>query len=404
MRVAYLASLYPALSHTFITNEILGVEAFGVKVLRFSVRQAKPTDILYDVAREEAAKTRWLVPPPTLAMVKAFVWALLTRPHRLLSVLLDAVVRPPDVKQKLKWLAYAGEGVLLAWWMVRDGAHHLHCHFGNSGSNAAAIAAKLAGIPFSITFHGIDLDEPEVFRHGDKLRDCAFSVCISDFGRAQLLRSGDETSPGKVHVVRCGYLAPGEGDLAPLPRVNEMVCVARLSEEKGHRVLLDALRILHERGRMFRCTLVGGGPLADEIGSQIARLELDDVVTMAGARAPAEIPGFVQQADLAVLASFREGIPMALIEAQSMCRPVVATSVGGIPELVRDGENGRLVRSGDPVALADAIDAMFADYDALQVMGNAGRRAVLANHDPDAAARRMCDLFQRSDAMAPGNK
>lgn len=396
MRVAYLASRYPALSHTFITNEILGVEALGVKVLRFSVRQAKPGDILGDVSKAEAAKTRWLVPPPILAILKAFVWALLTRPLRLFSALLEAVVRPPDVKQKLKWLAYTGEAVLLAWWMVRDGAHHLHCHFGNSGSNTAAIAAKLAGIPFSITFHGIDLDEPEVFRHADKLRDCAFAVCISDFGKAQLLRSGGETLSNKVHVVRCGYLVPDESDLAPLPHANRMVCVARLSEEKGHRVLLEALQILRIRGRLFHCTLVGGGPLAAEISGQIDQSQLGDFVTMAGARAPGEVSGFVQQSDMAVLASFGEGIPMALIEALSMRRPVVATSVGGIPELVRDGENGRLVPSGDPVALADAIDAVLADYNALQAMGIAGRGAVLANHDPNFAARRMRDLFAAS--------
>lgn len=396
MRVAYLASRYPALSHTFITNEILGVEALGVKVLRFSVRQAKPGDIIGDVAAVEAAKTRWLVPPPILAIVKAFVWALLTRPLRLFSALFDAVVTPPGFKQKLKWLAYAGEAVLLAWWMVRDGAHHLHCHFGNSGSNTAAIAARLAGIPFSITFHGIDLDEPEIFRHADKLRDCAFAVCISDFGKAQLLRSSVEAFDDKVHVVRCGYLVPDEDDLAPLPHANRMVCVARLSEEKGHRVLLEALQMLRMRGRAFHCTLVGGGPLAAEIAAQIEQSQLNDVVTMAGARAPSEVSGFVQGADMAVLASFGEGIPMALIEALSMRRPVVATSVGGIPELVRDGENGRLVPSGDPVALADAIDAMLADYDALQVMGNTGRGVVLANHDPKLAARRMRDLFAAS--------
>ncbi|PTM41475.1 glycosyltransferase family 4 protein [Bosea sp. 124] len=396
MKVAYLVSHYPSPSHTFIEREIRALEETGIEVLRFSVRRPKDHHIVDETARDEHSKTRWLVPPAVFSFVAAVIWACFTRPLTLCSTFVDAVSGAKGLRSKFKWMAYWAEAILLAYWIVSADAAHLHCHFGNAGSNTAMIAAKLAGLPFSITFHGIDLNEPEAFRHPAKVRECAFAVCISEFGQRLLVDNVGAAEADKIHVVRCGYALPEQHIIPPLPGSNHIVCVARLSPEKGHDILIAALLILKRRGFPFSCTLVGGGPLDDEIRQRIAQAELDSAVTMVGIRTPEEVREHIAQADLAVLASYGEGIPIALMEAFAQKRPVAATNVGGIPELVLDGVNGRLVGPGSASAFADAIQSILSDHRAAERMGEAGWRQVGQMHDPATSTQQMHRLFTQS--------
>ncbi len=391
MRIAYLVSRYPAQSHTFIKREIDRLSDAGVEIVRFSVNRPTAADILGEHAAAEAQITRWLVPPPVGALLSAFAVALWRQPGALRRELADALAKASG-RQKLKWLAYFGEGVLLADMLRRSGAQHLHCHFGNAGSNTAMIAARLAKLPYSISYHGIDLDEPEVFRHGEKVRESAFSVCISDYGREVLLHSAPEASD-KVHVVRCGFPALPEEQVPPLPGRNHIVCVARLAAEKGHRVLVEALAQLKARGLAFHCTFVGSGPLEEEVAGRIAALDLSERVTMKGALPPQEVAAQIAAADVSVLASFGEGIPIVLMEAFAQQRPVVATRVGGIAELVEDGVSGRLVEAGDATALADALASILADPERAHEMGVAGWLTLKAKYNPIACAEQLLQLF-----------
>jgi len=393
MQIAYLVSKYPAVSHTFVEREIRELENLDFTIERFSVRRAGKNETLGEKAKSEADRTKVLLSFSPVSMAAAFVWLLATRPRRALTTVIDAVSEPVGIKQKLKWLAYYAEATRMAWQVTRSRAAHIHCHFGNSGSNVAWLAARLCGLPYSITFHGIDLDEPEMFRHRDKIRDAAFAVCISDTGKRQLLRSTSPRDEFKVHVVRCGYPLPREEDIPPYPHANRILCIARIAPEKGHEILLDALALLRQRGLDFHCTLIGDGPLAGHIRDRIVALDLQDHVTMTGALPPSDVYDHVGQADILVLASYGEGIPVALMEALAQRRPVVATAVGGIPELVRDGMEGRLVAPGDAAALADAVAALLDDPETAARMGDCGRAAVSSRHDPKLSARRMRDLF-----------
>jgi len=393
MQIAYVISKYPAVSHTFVEREIRELENLDLGIERFSVRKAGRNETLGEIAQTEAARTTVLLTFAPLSMVSALVWLFVTRPRRAFSTIVDAVSKPRGFSQKFKWLAYYVEAAVMAWHVTRRRAAHIHCHFGNAGSNVAWLAARLCGLPYSITFHGIDLDEPEVFRHRDKVRDAAFAVCISDAGRRQLLKSASPRDEYKIHVVRCGYPLPCEHAIPPHPRANRILCIARISPEKGHDVLLDALEILKQRGVDFHCTLVGDGPLAGRVRGKIATLDLQSQVTMTGALPQSQVYEHIGSSDIVVLASFGEGIPIALMEALAQKRPVVATAVGGIPELVRDGMEGRLVAPGDANALADAIAAVLRDPEAAERMGDSGREMVAKRHDPKLSARRMRDLF-----------
>lgn len=399
MKIAYLVSLYPAASHTFIRHEIDSMLRLGLDLAVFSVRRPKQVELVDERAREESRTVRSLVPLVPWDAAAALWWVLFTRPIKAAQLLASVLAKSASLRSRLKWLAYFGEGVILARLIRRSGADHLHCHFGNAGSNPAMVAARLADVPLSITFHGIDLDEPERFLHAEKLKQCAFAVCISDYGRSKLVANVSAGDAGKIVVIRCGHALPEQSAIPPPPRQNHIVCVARLSPEKGHGILIEALASLRDKGVPFICTLVGAGPLEAELRSRIASLGLSDRIRMVGAKPPDEVMGFVRQADLCVLASYGEGIPIALLEAFGYRRPVVATSVGGIPELVHHNENGLLVEPGDPQALADSIQLILNDRERAETMGHNGFETVAHAHDPSQSAILLRDCFLRAHEL-----
>ena len=398
MKVGYLASLYPALSHTFIQREILELEKLGVDVVRFSVRRALPKDQLGDVACLEATKTRSLLPLGPDVLV-AMLWLVLTRPLLGVKTFRLALRSARGLHSIVKWCAYFVEAILLAYWLQKDGVKHLHCHFGNAGSNTAWLAAKLALADLSITFHGIDLDEPELFRHREKLADAIFAICISNFGRQLLLQSIDTENAPKVVVVRCGFPVPPAHIVPPPPKRGEIICVARLSEEKGHHVLLEALSLLIASDVNFHCTLVGSGPLEGDLTEAISRLGLAQHVTMSGGVPNDKVVAMIAASDLSVLASYGEGIPIALLESLAWERPYVATRVGGIPELTPKDKSGLLVEPGNAQELADGLKRLIEDTELSSKLAKSGRAIVTEFYDPGSAATSMLELFRKANRM-----
>lgn len=394
MKIAYVVSIYPAQSHTFIHREIDALRARGFEIDTYSIRKAGQGNILGAASEEEAARTRWLVPPNPLALVTAFCWGLLTRPALMAKLLVESVAAPrTGLRDRALWACYYGEAVLLAYWMVQRKTTHMHCHFGNSGSNTAYVASRLSGIPMSITFHGIDLDEPVRHRHAVKLAHVKFAVCISKYGRSRLMFSTQPEHWEKINIVHCG-LTPPESTTPPPGAANHLLCVARLSIEKGHLILFKALLLLKAKGIPFHCTLVGDGPMREELEARVRELGLGDCLTFAGALPPPQVADRFRQCNVGLLASFGEGIPVVLMEAFSHARPVVSTYVGGIPELVRDGHNGYLVPPGSASDLAAAIERLLTNPAAAAEMGQRGRETVLSAFREDTGADRLAALFR----------
>ena len=394
MKIAYLVSKYPAVSHTFILQEIQALRARGHEIGTFSVRKAKPADIIDAVAAEEARNTRHLLPANVPAYLIAFLWAFGTRPLRSIACFLTAIATF-DISfwQRLRWCYYYFEAVLLAYWLVRDKFEHLHCHFGNNGSNTAWLAARIAGVPFSLTLHGIDIDEPEKFRLRQKIAEARFTVCISKFGKARMMHLCPPKDWHKIRVVRCGLPTPRREGVPPITGQGRLLCVARLSREKGHLILFDALKQLHDEGLAFTCTLVGDGPVRAILEARVAALGLDRQVVFRGSLPPAEVAKSYEAADAVVLASFGEGIPLVLMEAMSAGRPVVATRVGGIPELVEHGENGYLCAPGNAKDLAAALARLLRHPDRAQELGEAAVKTIAERFNVDASADKHCALF-----------
>ncbi len=394
MRVAYLVNQYPHVSHSFIRREIAGLEACGVVVERFAIRP--PGQVVVDPAdRAETARTRSLLGGGKRRVLAAALSLAVRHPVRF-SRAFVAAWQMGAADRRWKHLAYLAEACLLFRWLQDCQADHLHAHFGTNPAVVAAITRILGGPPYSFTVHGPEeFDHPEELSLGRKIRGAAFVVAVSSFGRSQLYRWAKPDDWAKVHVVRCGVDAEFlRGGPTPVPDVSRVVCVGRLAEQKGQLLLVDAVARLAEQGTDCELVLAGDGPMRARIEAAVRDAGLTGRVRITGWLSNDAVRQEMLAARVVVLPSFAEGLPVVLMEALALGRPVVTTFVAGIPELVKDAENGWLVPAGDVGALTDALaEALQTPTERLDELGAAGAEAVRRFHDAVEEAKRLASYF-----------
>lgn len=382
MRIAYFTNQYPAPSHTFIQREIIALEARGHELHRYAIRHSSTPLIDSDDIRE-AGKTRHILKLGIAQFSIHVLRSVLKSPYGMLKAILHAK-RYADAagRSYLLHLAYLLEAAVLADWCRSEKIEHVHAHFGTNPSTIAALAHQITGINFSWTAHGADeFDRPVGLGLGPKILAASFTVAVSSYGRGQLMRWARLEDRKKIHVVHCGidsrYLADDNYEISTRRR---LLCVARLSKEKGHFLLLEAAKILRNEGLEFELILAGDGPLRNELEREVERLNLRDVVTFLGTISQQDVRKEMLLARATVLPSFAEGLPVVIMESMALKRPVISTYVAGIPELVQ-ADAGWLVPAGDTYALSQAMrEALSADERELSRRGEASRRRVMERH------------------------
>lgn len=402
MKIAYFTNQYPAPSHTFIRREILALEARGHSIVRYAIRpfrgQLHDAD---DVA--ELQRTRHIFGAGSVRLLTDCLFTLLTRPHASFKSLRLALRFAAASRGNfLRHMAYLAESMVLARWCLADRITHLHVHFGTNPATIAALAHEISGVPFSITVHGPEeFDQPQALGLGLKVDRSAFAVAVSSFGRSQLMRWTDLPNWHKLNVVRCGIDESYSHAAAPaVSKENRFICVARLSEQKGHLILLQAAAKLMLEGMDFKLVLAGDGPLRSQIESEIDRLSMRDVVTLTGSVSQERVRAEIGRAKAMVLASFAEGLPVVLMESMALKRPTISTYIAGVPELVLPG-SGWLVPAGDVDTLADAMRSVLLAEDAqLATMGEEARSHALAMHDISTSAALLEALIEQSASSA----
>jgi len=365
MRIGYLVSLYPASSHTFVRREVHALREQGVEVHTFSVRTPQPAERRAPEDLRAFEETCYLLPMSPLRLLRAHLQTLAKRPLGYLRTLRLALShRVPGVQALGLSLAYFAEAMVLAHELEQRGITRLHNHFANAGANVGFLATRYLAMPWSLTLHAhSETDYPAGNLLPQKLVAADFAVCISYFGRAQAYRViGPEHWP-KLFISRCGI------DLQALPvrdaavtREREarrarggvrLICVARLASEKGIVGLLQAFAEAAVPGAEL--VLVGDGPERKSIEQYIAKLGLSDQVQLRGRLPESQTLREIAQADVFVLASFMEGVPVVLMEAMALGVPVVAPRIAGVPELVQDGHNGLLFAASAWDELAECL-------------------------------------------------
>ena len=400
MTVAYLINQYPGLSHSFIRREVQALERRGLTIQRYAVRpagqgQLSPED------EAEAARTRVLTTAPRGGIVRDALTSLLGRPGRSLTALAQAVrLGHRSDAGLVRHVLYWGEALVIARWLHRDGARHLHAHFGTNPATIAMLAAGMARVPYSITVHGPEeFDRPRALGLPQKIERSAFTAGVSSYGVSQLRRLVTPEHWDRIRQVRCG-VEPGFAVARPTepkadtPDGADFVSVGRLSEQKGQVTLIEAAGRLKAEGRAFRLDLIGDGELRGLVEETIRAHGVEDEVRLLGWCAPREVADALARCRCFVLPSYAEGLPVSIMEAFFAGRPVISTYIAGIPELVRDGENGWLVPAADAGALAEAMaEALDAAPERLSAMGEAGRARAQARHAIDQTVEPLIEGF-----------
>ncbi len=276
-------------------------------------------------------------------------------------------------------------------------AQHLHAHFGTNSAEVAMLTHALGGPPWSFTAHGPEeFDKASFIGLSEKIRRARFVIAISSFGRSQLFRQVGYDQWKKIQIVRCG-LEPAfyEHDTTRGPtEIARLVCVGRLCEQKGQLLLLEAAKRLSEAGIKFELVLAGDGEMRGELERTIEQFRLQGVVRITGWITSDQVREQILGCRALILPSFAEGLPVVLMEAMALRRPVISTFVAGIPELVEPGEHGWLVPAGDVDRLADAMRLCLECSDAkINSMGENARAKVTQLHDIDREAQRLAELF-----------
>jgi glycosyltransferase involved in cell wall biosynthesis len=356
-RLACVANVFPKLSETFIANELAELRRRGIEVRVVSLRQ--PTDTLRHemIAREGLDAVTCAEPARALGLLGEF-------------------------KPQL-----------------------LHAHFATEPAAAARDWAGQLGVPFSFTAHGYDIRRKAPTDFAARAAAASVVVTVSEANRRHIINTFGVPSD-KLRVIPNGvdteWFRPANADATRDRKrptaygpdnedVPLVVCVARHVRVKNLGLLLEACAVLRTRGVRFRCVSVGDGVCRGELEVLRTELGLESVVEFVGAQEQRQVREWWQRANLAVLTSESEGMPVCLMEAAACAVPAVATGVGGIPELVIHGETGLVTPAGDAEACAQALRELMENPKRAVAMGLAARDRVVAKF---SLARQVDQLLE----------
>jgi glycosyltransferase involved in cell wall biosynthesis len=394
---------YPRVALTFIAGEVDEIERRGGRIFPIVMNAPAPADLSNEEARDRWRRSLYLKSSP-LRIAEAMLATTAAHPLKMARLVVTATKSAGWnlglVARRLAHLSYAA---LAARHCRVQRIGHLHAQFGQAPATIAWFAREIlnfgpdATCTWSFTIHGFqDFVDESVSRLDLKAASASFVICVSDFTRSQLCRVSDPPYWYRFLVVRCGI------DLAAFPLrrprpmrvVPRIVVVGRLSPEKGHGVLLEAVRKLADEGITVEVEIIGDGPLSDVIRHQEVALGLEDRVIYAGELPPDEVSRRLADADLFCLPSFAEGLPISIMEAMAVGVPVITTWIGGIPELAVNEVTAMTVAPGNSETLAIAIRRLVGDAALRDRLARGGRAAVERMHSREANAGQLADKFR----------
>ncbi|HWB20452.1 MAG TPA: glycosyltransferase [Phycisphaerales bacterium] len=398
LRIAYLTTEYPKVSHTFIRREILALESLGCEILRLSIRH--PAGAIADESdRPEQSKTWYCLRHSAFAFLFALIIAKLRHPIRcVLAFLATLKMSRASDRGLIRHVAYFAEAALILQHLRAHKITHVHVHFGTNAAAVARLAHLMSKgeLTYSLTVHGPDeFDSPRGFSLAQKVQDSLFTIAISDFCAAQLQRWVEPACWSKIHVIHCTVGESFFSAATPInPSSTTLLSIGRLNAQKGQLTLLRAAAKLKSLNIPFELILAGDGELRPIVDQYISELNLADRVRVTGWIDELEIRKLLLACRTLVQPSFAEGLPVVIMESLALARPVIASTVAAIPELVIPNQTGWLVPAGNIDLLVSAMSAaLAASADQLNTFGNNGRKLVLERHNTAVEARKLFDLL-----------
>ena len=402
-KIAYIVSRFPHLPETFILREMISLEQLGWQIELYPLI-IQSEELVHHEARPWLMRAH-AVPWLSFNLLRANIQNMIDRPRQYFSLLWRVL------RENMSSPKFLVRAILLfprAVWMADrfklDHIDHIHAHYATHPALVAWLINQLTGISYSITVHAHDIfvEKPML---ATKLQDSVFVSSISEFNRKYLADMFGPWVEEKTQIVRCGidpaYYESGHVNNIHEANRLEIISIGSLQPYKGYRYLIRACVELRDRGIPFRCRIVGGGELRAALERIIHEYHIEDLVELMGPRTQDEVSRLLGTANCYAQPSVvtstgkMEGIPVALMEAMASGIPVVATSISGIPELVRHGETGWLVPPENITALADVLSQIYADPTEARRRAALGQKWVLKEFDLSSNVRKLASLFTR---------
>ncbi len=349
-RIGYVLKVFPKVSETFIVNELVELRRRGVDVFIYSMTKPQE-DLQHKIVQR--------------------------------SGLLDVTTDSEDVFRQ---------------WLAETPPQKLHAHFATEATKRAASLSQEFGIPYSFTAHGYDIYRKPPADFGDLARAASAVVTVSD-ANATYMSQSFGIARESIRVIPCGIDVQQFRPAERPQSTSEIVCVARLVPVKNLQLLIQACSILRDLNVDFHCSILGEGRCREELTQSIENLELNDHVSLEGAKDQSEVAVWWRHAAVGVLSSVSEGMPVALMEAAASGVPVVATNVGGVSELVEDDVTGLLVPPFEPMVMADALGYLLRHPAEARSMGAAARRRALARFSVQHQVETLLRVWESSSSV-----
>jgi glycosyltransferase involved in cell wall biosynthesis len=399
--VAYLANQFPSSVEPYVGDEIQELRRRDLAVIPCSARQA---GMEIDPNLKSFVDETLYLQPLRLKLAICAALACILKFPILKDFFHRALLQGNEpAERRLRALLHTWLGVYYALLIKRSCAEHIHVHHGYFASWIAMVAARVLGIEYSMTLHGSDLLLHPAYLD-TKLKHCKFCVTISEFNRRYILERYPEVPPGKIIVRRMG-VDPGNTDIHPaqVPRRARLVMLAvgRLHSVKDHAFPVRACRLLKNHDIHFECAIAGDGPERASLEKLIGDLDLQGEIHVLGHLSRQQLDVCYAEADLVVLTSRSEGIPLVLMEAMARGKPVLAPAITGIPELVLDGQNGFLYHPGSLEDFVSRVELVHRRKSALAPLAQAARQHVLQHFNREKNLATFCDFILANISPTP---
>lgn len=402
MKIGYVVPEFPGQTHAFFWRELAELRALGVDADIVSTRRPPASIVCHEWSAQAQARTIYLFPPSVFMLLSAAAMVLVAGPRawgRSTAIISSA----RGLKQKARLAALCLMGAALASLARSSGWSHIHVHSAADAATMAMFASILSGIPYSLTLHGY------IVGYGPgqaaKWSNAAFGIVVASHLCDDVAREAPGVPMDRIDVAPMGV------DVARFQRSSpyqpfvpggalRLVSCGRLDPNKGHADLITAIADLRAHGHNATLTILGEGPARADLEALTRSLHLSQHVALPGATSEQGVIAALESSHLFALASHDEAIGVATMEAMSMGLPVIATRVGGVPDLVRDGVDGLLVPPRDPAAIAAAVESVASNPNRAAEMGRSGAARIRESFSSRVSAAALVHRLNRT-APAP---
>jgi colanic acid/amylovoran biosynthesis glycosyltransferase len=403
MKIAFIVNKFPAISETFVLNQITGLMDMGHQVEIFASYSSSETKVHSDIAKYDLMNhTHYCAAVPKNKMI--------CRLKTLFLIALNSLRSPMSVAKALKILLFDSKEfsyphLYFVFLFLGKKFDIIHAHFGHNGLIGVLLKSTGIGSGLCVTFHGNDMST-SLARYGDKIYEDLFEngdifMPISEFWKEKLICMGSKLQ--KIVVHRMGIDSDkfefAKKTTGPQGQI-ELLTVGRLVEKKGHEYSIKAVAELVNRNFNIRLTIAGDGPLRNDLQDLVSNLRLERYIRFYGPAVHSQILNLYRDSHIFILPSVTaadgdmEGIPVVLMEAMAAGLPAVSTYHSGIPELIKNGTNGFLVPEKDVDALAEKLEYLITHPENWPKIGAASREYVQKNYDIKILNQKLIKIYK----------